>query len=124
MMKTGSFVSIIIRSNLAMSSLKTMTDVAYDLLSKKKRAVPFTKLWDDVCKVYGADDDLIVQFYSDMIMDSRFVSLKDNKWDLAQRRKFDESHIDISELELDDEDEEQEEEDDDQESYGSDPDEY
>ena len=32
------------------------------------------------------------------------MNLKDNKWDLKERRKYEESHIDLSEIELTDDD--------------------
>lgn len=94
-----------------MSNVKSMADIAYDILSKKKRAIMFNKLWEEVSKTYGASNDQIAQFYSDLTLDSRFASLKDNKWDLVERRKYDESHVDISKIELEeDEPEEVEEE--------------
>ena len=85
-----------------MSVSKSMTDVAFDIMSKKKRAVAFDKLWQEVSRATGAPLDLIAQFYSDLTLDGRFLSLKDNKWDLKARRKFSESQIDLSELEVDD----------------------
>jgi DNA-directed RNA polymerase subunit delta len=94
-----------------MASAKSMMDVAYDVIVKKKRAILFTKLWEEVSKIYGVSNDKIAQFYSDLTLDSRFVSLKENKWDLIERRKFEESHVDLSAIELDeDEPEEIEEE--------------
>lgn len=90
-----------------MASAKSMTDIAYDILSRKKRAIQFSKLWEDVSKLYGASNDKVAQFYSDLTLDSRFASLKENKWDLVERRKFDESHIDISKIELDDDEPEE-----------------
>ena len=38
------------------------------------------------------------------MLDSRFASLEGNKWDLRNRGKFDEVHIDTSEIAMDDED--------------------
>lgn len=93
-----------------MASAKSMTDIAYDILSKKKRSIQFGKLWEDVSKLYGASNDKVAQFYSDLTFDPRFVSLKENKWDLVERRRFDESHIDISKIELDDDEPEEYEE--------------
>ena len=93
-----------------MASAKSMTDVAYDILSRKKRAVQFNKLWEEVSKIYGVSNDRVAQFYSDLTLDSRFVSLKENRWDLVERRRFNESHVDLSKIELDG-DEETEEED-------------
>lgn len=85
---------------------KSMTDVAYDIMSKKKRAVQFSKLWADVSKETGASNDMIAEFYSDLTLDNRFASLKENKWDLTERRKFAESHVDLKKIEMEDEDEE------------------
>ena len=84
-----------------------MTDIAYDVISKKKRAVQFSKLWEEVSRLYGVSNDKVAQFYSDLTFDSRFASLKDNKWDLVERRKFAESHIDLSEFELGDDEPEE-----------------
>ncbi len=94
-----------------MASTKSMTDVAYDVLAKKKRAVPFIKLWEDVSKICGASNNKISQFYSDLTLDSRFVSLKENKWDLVERRKYAETHVDLSSIELEDDEPEEIEED-------------
>ena len=86
---------------------KSMTDIAYDIISSKKRAVQFQKLWEEVSKKTGVSNDGVAQFYSDLTLDSRFVSLKENKWDLVERRKFSESHIDISRIELGDDEPEE-----------------
>lgn len=77
-----------------------MTDIAYDILSSKKRAVQFSKLWEEVSKKTGVSKDQVSQFYSDLTLDPRFASLKENKWDLIERRKYSESHVDISKIEL------------------------
>jgi len=105
-------LNIINRSKevVIMASAKSMVDVAYDVIAKKKRAIPFSKLWEEVSKTYGVANDKIAQFYSDLTLDSRFVSLKENKWDLVERRKFEESHVDLSEIELDDDEPEEVEE--------------
>ena len=88
-----------------------MTDVAYDIMSKKKRAIQFGRLWEEVSKIYGVSNDKVAQFYSDLTLDSRFASLKGNRWDLVERRKFEESHVDISKIELDEDEPEEGEED-------------
>lgn len=89
-----------------MTVKKSMSETAFDILSNKKRAVQFSKLWADVKKSTGASDDKVAQFYSDITLDNRFARLKDNKWDLASRRKYDESHFDVKKIELDDSDSE------------------
>lgn len=85
-------------------TVKSMTDIAYEILSSKKRSILFSKLWEEVSKKSGAQIDKVSQFYSDLTLDSRFASLKENKWDLVERRKFEESHIDLSEIELEEDD--------------------
>ena len=96
---------------------KSMTNVAYDIISSRAKPIPFAKLWASVCKQTNVNADMIGQFFNDLSLDPRFVMLKDNKWDLKSRRTFDESHVDVSEYEIDDEEEnednneEQEEED-------------
>ncbi|MBQ1477725.1 MAG: DNA-directed RNA polymerase subunit delta [Erysipelotrichaceae bacterium] len=90
-----------------MTAAKTMTDIAYEVMSKKKRSVPFIKLWDEVSKILGASSDRIAQFYSDLSLDPRFVNLGENKWDLKERRKYVESHVDIEELEITDDDDDE-----------------
>ena len=91
----------------------TMTDVAYNCLSKRKKGMEFIKLYDEVIKTLEIPENLQkkkrAQFYSELMLDNRFANL-DNKWDLRARHTFDETHIDTSEIELDD-DEELEEED-------------
>lgn len=86
---------------------KSMTDVAYDIISSKKRAIQFSKLWEEVSKKIGVGNEMVSQFYSDLTLDSRFASLKENKWDLIERRKFAESHVDISKIELGDDEPEE-----------------
>ena len=90
-----------------MTKTRSMTDTAYEVMSKKKRAIPFKKLWEEVIEKMGLDPELasdrIAQFYTDMTLDARFTSLKENKWDLKERHKFEEVHVEI--LDLDDDDE-------------------
>ena len=89
-----------------MAESKSMSDVAYEIMSGKKRAISFSVLWQEVSKKTKVSNDHIAEFYSDLTVDGRFVCLKDNKWDLKNRRKFAESQIDLSELEVEDGEEE------------------
>ena len=54
------------------------------------------------------------QFFTNMMLDGRFVTLGENEWDLRVRHKFEKVHIDMSEVysdvEATDEDSEEEEE--------------
>ena len=46
---------------------KPMVDIAFDLMSKKKKPVLFLKLWEEVAQIDGLTpqqaDDNIAQFY-------------------------------------------------------------
>jgi DNA-directed RNA polymerase subunit delta len=90
-----------------MSVSQSMTDVAFQCLSKRKKEIDFLKLWADVSKQMNIPEEKLrkkkSQFYSELMLDSRFASLEGNKWDLRNRRKFDEVHIDTSDIAMDDE---------------------
>ena len=91
-----------------MSGKETMTDVAYNWMSKRKKEVDFLKLWNTVSEQMQIPEEKQKrkksQFYSDLMLDNRFASLGGNKWDLRNRRKFDEVHVDTSDIELEDDD--------------------
>lgn len=91
-------------------SSKSMINVAFELMSKKKKPVTFLKLWEDVSTMMGftpqQEEDNIAQFYSDMSLDDRFVCVGDNKWDLRSRHTFNEVVIDTDELIIEELDEE------------------
>lgn len=88
-----------------------MVDIAYDLMSKKKKEVVFIKLWEEVSQIKGLSqaqaDDLIAQFYTDISLDDRFVHLKDNKWDLRSRHKFEDVVIDTDSILVDDDEDDE-----------------
>lgn len=90
-----------------MTNNLTMTDVAYNFLAKRKKEVEFARLFQEVVKVAKIPEDKISrkrnQLYSELMLDNRFASIKGNKWDLRSRRKFDEVHVDTSNIEIDDE---------------------
>ena len=95
-----------------MTYTQTMTDIAYDCLSKRKREVEFVKLWTEVAKSMKIPEDRLkrkkAQFYSELMLDSRFASLENNKWDLRNRRKFEEVHVNTEEIEIDEDEEDEE----------------
>ena len=51
-------------------------------------------------------EDNIAQFYSDLSLDSHFVNLEGNSWDLKTRHTYSESVTDTDEIALDEDDEE------------------
>ena len=73
-----------------MSYNQTMTDVAYNCLARKKKEVDFIKLWGEVAKIMQIPEEKLrrkkSQFYYELMLDTRFASLENNKWDLRNRR--------------------------------------
>ena len=96
---------------------ESMTDIAYHCMTKRKKEVEFARLWQEVSRTLKVPEEKLdrkkAQFYNELMLDSRFASLKGNKWDLRDRRKFEEVHNDTASL-LDNDDEIEEREDDDE----------
>lgn len=96
----------------------SMVDVAYNLMTKKKKEVDFAKLYQEVSEIKGfteqeAEDRMSV-FYTDITLDGRFITLGENRWDLRERHKFENVHIDMNDVYADLEDEELEEDEEDE----------
>ncbi|MBE6118503.1 MAG: DNA-directed RNA polymerase subunit delta [Erysipelotrichaceae bacterium] len=95
-----------------MSRKASMTDAAYDVLSTYGSDMEFRMLWEGVAaklQIPVDDRKKKAEFYSDLMMDNRFASLKGNKWDLRNRRTFAELHAKAALAEDAEEDEEEEE---------------
>jgi DNA-directed RNA polymerase subunit delta len=96
----------------------SMLEIAYNVLSKSKKEMPFGDLWKEVVAEKGLSEDeqkaRIGHFYTDLSLDGRFVALGDNTWDLRVRHKYEQVHIDVqdvySDVEESDEDSEDAEE--------------
>ena len=95
-----------------MTKTRSMTDVAYDIMLEQKNAIPFKKLWEEVIADLKLEPETasekIAQFYTDMTLDSRFTSLKENKWDLRERHRFEEVYVDLGNFDEDEDKEESE----------------
>ena len=114
---------------------KSNLDVAFELVSRKKNPVVFSKLWEEVSQIQGLSEEeakkKASKFYTALSLDGRFITLGDNTWDLRSRYTFDKVHIDMNEVYTDDsvevEDEDRSEDDyfndDDEESEDEDEDE-
>lgn len=87
----------------------SMVDVAYELMSKKKSAVNFYKLWEEVCQMKKFDDIQKDDKESNITLDGRFITVGENNWDLRSRHKFSDVHIDMNDIYADDEEEVSEE---------------
>ncbi|MFV0393342.1 MAG: DNA-directed RNA polymerase subunit delta [Coprobacillaceae bacterium] len=95
---------------------KSMIDVAFELMTKKKKAIAFDKLWNEVSEIKGYTveemDERQSLFYTNITLDGRFITVGENQWDLRSRHKFEDVHIDMNDIYADvDEEEEAEPED-------------
>lgn len=92
----------------------SMVDVAFELMSKKKKAMNFYKLWQEVSEVKGFSEEEAEEkeslFYTNITLDGRFITTGENNWDLRSRHKFNEVHIDMNDIYNDDEESEETEE--------------
>ena len=93
---------------------KSLLDIAYEVVASRNDACSFDELWDEVCAQAGVDSGDISKksrFYTNIMLDGRFVTLGENKWDLRSRHTFDKVHIDMkdvySEVETSDDDDEE-----------------
>lgn len=95
---------------------KSLLDLAYDFISTQKDPVPFATICDCIAKESGLSKEELAQklsrFYTNLVLDGRFVTLGENTWDLRSRHTFDKVHIDMkdvySDVEAPDDDEEEE----------------
>jgi DNA-directed RNA polymerase subunit delta len=64
----------------------SLIEAAFELLKEKKQAVTFKELMDEITKVLKLNDaevtDKMVQFYTDLNIDGRFMSQGESRWGL------------------------------------------
>ena len=97
---------------------KSLLDYAYDYVSGQSQQSKFEDIWAYCVQQVGLSkeeaDSKVSRFYTNLMLDGRFVTLGENEWDLRVRHKFEKVHIDMSEVYSDvetyDEDSEEEEE--------------
>ncbi|OCA82469.1 DNA-directed RNA polymerase subunit delta [Bacillus sp. FJAT-27225] len=74
--------------NYSKEQLKEMSmiEMAYELLKNKKQTLAFNEIIDEIAKASDLSKDQvrsrIAQFYTDLNIDGRFISLGENKWGL------------------------------------------
>ena len=82
--------------------IKSNLDVAYELVSNKRKPVEFSKLWEEVSQIQGLSEEeakgKASKFYTALSLDGRFITLGENTWDLRSRYTFDKVHIDMNEV--------------------------
>ena len=81
---------------------ESMVDVAYSYLKEINRKVKFNELFDVISERIGFTDqqkeDLISNFYTNLSLDGRFVTLGNNEWDLRSNQTYDKVHIDMNDV--------------------------
>ena len=95
---------------------KSLIEFAYDCVKASKEPLSFTEIWNYVKEKANLSEeeseDKASRFYTNLLLDGRFVVLGDNMWDLRIRHPYDKVHIDMkdvySDVETSDEDEEEE----------------
>ncbi|MCQ2086977.1 MAG: DNA-directed RNA polymerase subunit delta [Bacilli bacterium] len=101
---------------------RSLIEIAYEYVSGKKTSSSFKDIWAYVAKEAELTAEeaakRISRFYTNLMLDGRFVTLGENEWDLRVRHTFDKVHIDMkdvysdvdSEDEIDSEEKEEEDE--------------
>ena len=98
---------------------KSLLDYAFDFISSQKEPVPFDKIWESVVAAAGLTEEeaknKVSRFYTNLMLDGRFVTLGENLWDLRSSHTFDKVHIDMKDVysdveAIEDDDEEEMEE--------------
>jgi len=81
---------------------KSLLDLAYDYVSAQSQQSKFQDIWAYCVKEAGLSEEeaaaKVSRFYTNLMLDGRFVTLGENEWDLRIRHKFEKVHIDMSEV--------------------------
>ncbi len=85
----------------------SMLEVAELLIQRKIKPQKFEKIAKEVCEMMGLTDDefqsKLAQFYTDLTLSGKFVTVGEDKWDLKSRQKYDVSNYDTYDIDFDDE---------------------
>lgn len=88
---------------------ESMVDVAYSYLKETNRKVKFNDLFNVISERIGFTEEekenLISNFYTNLSLDGRFVTLGNNEWDLRSNQTYDKVHIDMNDIYTDMEEE-------------------
>lgn len=97
-----------------MPEQKSLIDCAFEVLNASKKPLPFKELFDKASSLANLDlsgDALrsnMSKFYTTLTIDSRFLSLEGNVWDLRSRHTFDEYYVNTDEIIAEDDEDEDE----------------
>ncbi len=88
---------------------ESMVDVAYSYLKEINKKVKFNDLFNVISERIGFSEEekenLISNFYTNLSLDGRFVTLGNNEWDLRSNQTYDKVHIDMNDIYTDMEEE-------------------
>ena len=81
---------------------ESMVDVAFDILNETQRTMNFQELYHEITKKLELTEEeslaKIAQFYTNLSLDGRFVTLGNNEWDLRKNQTYDKVHIDMNDV--------------------------
>lgn len=81
---------------------KSLIEFAYEFVASQKKPIAFAKIWEYVKQQSGLSEEAASkkagQFFTNMMLDGRFVTLGENEWDLRSRQTFDKVHIDMKDV--------------------------
>lgn len=64
----------------------SLVELAYEIFRDSKTPITFSELIDEIVRLQGIQksdlDDRLAQFYTDLNIDGRFISLGDQRWGL------------------------------------------
>ncbi|ASB86980.1 putative DNA-directed RNA polymerase subunit delta [Bacillus sonorensis] len=70
-----------------------LVEIAYEIFSDQKKSITFQELTDKISSLLGVRkeemEDRIVQFYTDLNIDGRFLALSDQTWGLRSWYPYD-----------------------------------
>jgi len=85
----------------------SMLEVAEQLIQRKIKPQKFDKIAKEVCEIMGISDedyvDNVAQFYTDLTLSGKFVTVGEDKWDLKSRQKYEVANYDTYDIEFDEE---------------------
>lgn len=77
----------------------SLIDMAYELLVNQKQPASFKEIMDEITATLGLTEEevrtKIAQFYTDLNIDGRFLSLGDNRWGLRTWYPVDQSEEEV-----------------------------
>lgn len=85
----------------------SMLEVAELLIQRKIKPQKFDKIAKEVCEIMGLTDEefqaKLPQFYTDLTLSGKFVTVGEDKWDLKSRQKYEVANYDTYDIDFEEE---------------------